>query len=44
MSVWDVIHHRRDKVVTRTSPGFCAVLDFGIGVLLLIVTWMTAVG
>lgn len=40
--VWDVIHHRRDKVVTRAFAEFCAVLDFGIGVLLLVVTWMTA--
>jgi hypothetical protein len=39
--VWDVIHHRRDKVVTRAFSEFCAVLDFGIGAVLLIVTWMT---
>lgn len=41
--VWDVIHHRRDKVVTRAFSEFCAVLDFGMGVLLLIVTWVTVV-
>jgi 4-amino-4-deoxy-L-arabinose transferase-like glycosyltransferase len=39
--VWDVIHHHRDKVVTRAFAEFCAVLDFGMGGLLLIVTWMT---
>ncbi|GAA1756204.1 hypothetical protein [Agromyces humatus] len=39
--VWDVVHHRRDKVVTRAFAEFCAILDFGMGVLLLIVTWMT---
>jgi hypothetical protein len=38
--VWDVIHHRRDKVVSRAFSEFCAVLDFGMGVLLLIVTWI----
>ncbi|MFE0151477.1 hypothetical protein ACFWY5_30325 [Nonomuraea sp. NPDC059007] len=37
--VWDVIHHRRDKVVTRSLTEFCMVLDFGLGVLLLVVTW-----
>ncbi|MFI6291349.1 hypothetical protein ACIBEJ_07155 [Nonomuraea sp. NPDC050790] len=39
--VWDVIHHRRDKVVTRSLTEFCMVLDFGLGVLLLAVTWTT---
>jgi hypothetical protein len=39
--VWDLIHHHRDKVVTRAFAEFCAVLDFGMGILLLIVTWMT---
>ena len=38
--VWDVVHHRRDRVVTRAYAEFCAVLDFGMGVLLLIVTWL----
>jgi hypothetical protein len=37
---WDVVHHRRDKVVTRAYAEFCAVLDFGMGALLLIVTWL----
>ncbi|WP_139417105.1 hypothetical protein [Agromyces laixinhei] len=39
--VWDLIHHHRDKVVTRAYAEFCAVLDFGMGALLLIVTWVT---
>ncbi len=38
---WDLIHHHRDKVVTRAFAEFCAVLDFGMGVLLLIVTSLT---
>lgn len=38
--VWDVVHHRRDEVVARTFAEFCAVLDFGMGVLLLVVTWL----
>jgi hypothetical protein len=38
--LWDVVHHRRDKVVTRAYAEFCAVLDFGMGALLLIVTWL----
>jgi len=42
--VWDVIHHRRDKVVTHAFSEFCAVLDFGLGVLLLIVTWWAILG
>ena len=39
--VWDVVHHRRDRVVPRSFAEFCAVLDFGIGILLLFVTWVT---
>ncbi|HEY6799738.1 MAG TPA: hypothetical protein VI121_03785 [Agromyces sp.] len=42
--VWDVVHHRRDKAVTRAFSEFCAVLDFGMGALLLIVTWITTLG
>lgn len=38
--VWDVVHHRRDKVVSHSFAEFCAVLDFGIGALLLVVTWV----
>jgi hypothetical protein len=38
--VWDVIHHRRDKVAVRSFTEFCAVLDFGLGTLLLVVTWI----
>ncbi|ACQ78850.1 conserved hypothetical protein [Beutenbergia cavernae DSM 12333] len=37
--VWDIVHYRRDKVVTRSLTEFCAVLDLGLGVLLLAVTW-----
>jgi hypothetical protein len=36
--VWDIAHHRRDRVVSRAYAEFCAVLDFGMGALLLIVT------
>ncbi len=36
--VWDIAHHRRDRVVSRTYAEFCAVLDFGMGALILIVT------
>jgi hypothetical protein len=39
--VWDLVHHHRDLVVTRSFAEFCAVLDFGMGALLLVVTWMT---
>lgn len=38
--VWDVVHHRRDRVVGRSFAEFCAVLDFGLGAVLLIVTWL----
>jgi hypothetical protein len=36
--VWDIVHHRRDSVVSRPYAEFCAVLDFGIGLLLIVVT------
>ncbi|RCK70087.1 hypothetical protein DT076_08835 [Desertihabitans brevis] len=37
---WDVVHHRRDRVVTRSLAEFCAVLDIGLGVVLLVATWV----
>lgn len=37
-AVWDVIHHRRNKVVTRTLAEFCGVLDLTVGVTVLLLT------
>ena len=39
--VWDLVHHRRDKVVNRSLTEFCMVLDFGLGAVTLIITWIT---
>lgn len=39
--VWDVLHHRRNRVVGRSFAEFCAVLDFGLGAVILIVTWLS---
>lgn len=38
--VWDLVHHRRDKVVNRSLTEFCMVLDFGLGAVTLILTWI----
>ncbi|MFC7622206.1 hypothetical protein [Microlunatus sp. GCM10028923] len=38
---WDVLHHRRNRVVGRSFAEFCAVLDFGLGAVILIVTWLS---
>jgi hypothetical protein len=38
--VWDLVHHRRDKVVNRSLTEFCMVLDFGLGAVTLIITWI----
>lgn len=32
--VWDVVHHRRDRVVTRSYAEFCAVTDVLLAALL----------
>ncbi len=42
--VWDLVHHRRDKVVHRSLTEFCMVLDFGLGAVTLIITWITLAG
>ena len=39
--VWDAVHHRRDKVVNRSLAEACMVLDFGLGAVTLIITWIT---
>lgn len=39
--VWDVLHHRRNRVTGRSFAEFCAVLDFGLGAVILIVTWLS---
>lgn len=38
---WDVLHHRRNRVVGRSFAEFCAVLDFGLGGVLLVLTWLS---
>ncbi|GAB3740736.1 hypothetical protein [Microlunatus parietis] len=38
--VWDLVHHRRNRVVGRSLAEFCAVLDLGLGTVILIVTWL----
>ncbi|WP_217428414.1 hypothetical protein [Microlunatus speluncae] len=42
--VWDLVHHRRDKVVNRSLTETCMVLDFGLGAVTLIITWITLAG
>jgi hypothetical protein len=36
---WDTYHHRVDHVVTRSYAEFCAVLDFVLAVIVLVVTF-----
>ncbi|MBF6214770.1 hypothetical protein IU433_25320 [Nocardia puris] len=43
-ALWDVIHFVREKVVSRSLTEFCVVLDFGLGVLLLLTAWQVFPG
>ncbi|WP_084964379.1 hypothetical protein [Thermoactinospora rubra] len=38
-AVWDAITYYRDKAVDRSLAEFCFVLDFGLGLLLLLTAW-----
>ena len=42
-TVWDVVHHRRDRAVTRSLTEACFVLDLGLGLALLVTAWTTQV-
>jgi hypothetical protein len=37
-AVWDVVHHRLDRVVVRSMAEFCAVLDTSLALVVLAVT------
>lgn len=37
-AAWDVVHHRADRVVTRSLAEFCFVLDTVLAVLILVIT------
>jgi hypothetical protein len=37
-AVWDIVHHRRDIVVSRTYAEFCAVLDVTLAVVVVLLT------
>ena len=37
-AVWDIVHHRRNAVVSRTYAEFCAVLDLTLAVVVVLLT------
>jgi hypothetical protein len=37
-AVWDIVHHRRNAVVSRTYAEFCAALDIVLAVVVLVLT------
>ncbi|MBZ2198198.1 hypothetical protein [Occultella gossypii] len=41
-SAWDAVHHRRDRVVSRSLAEACMVLDIGLGLALLVTVAVTA--
>lgn len=43
-TAWDTVHYLRDKVVPRSVSEACFVLDLGLGVALLVMTLVSAVG
>lgn len=43
-TVWDVIHHVRNKAVARSLTEACFVLDLGLGVALLVAAWTMQAG
>ncbi|HLT62770.1 MAG TPA: hypothetical protein VK020_16320 [Microlunatus sp.] len=43
-AVWDLVHHRRDRGVSRSLTEFCAVLDLGLGVVTLGAAWLGHLG
>lgn len=39
-ALWDLVHWRRDEVVSRTLSEWCAALDFTLGVGVFILLWL----
>ena len=37
-AVWDIVHHRRNAVVSRSYAEFCAVLDLTLAVVVILLT------